>query len=66
MAVGQEEDNVGTETVVLRRFMGMDQPEQFLAFSLQERACRWLGTWHIRLLGLRSVMAQKAELFYIG
>src|SRR5262245_36748437 len=35
MAVGQQEDNMGTETVVLRRGMGSYQPEEFLAFSLR-------------------------------
>src|SRR5262249_15881181 len=49
MTIGQQEDNLGTETIVLRCCMGTNQPMQFLAFSLREGHSRWLGTRHIRL-----------------
>ena len=58
-ARGQQQEKVGTETGMLRRVVGPNEVVQFLAFSFRERHSGWLGTRHIPLLGVRSMMAQK-------
>src|SRR5262249_1306303 len=66
MTIGQQEDNLGTETIVVRCCMAPTQAVQFLALSRREGHSRWLGTRHMRLLGVRSVIAHKAARFYLG
>jgi len=62
--VREVQNNLGTETVVLRSFMGTDERKEFLAFVLRKDHRRCFRTRHITIRATEDMQGEVRVSFY--